>query len=117
MTLLEERNSDTIRGQTLLPDRHCRAALFSLGGIGKTRIALEYALKYKNANDTSVFWIHAATAARAEKSCLEIANLLGIPVWEDPKIDKLQLVKTWLEGKNSGNWVSQTMLCEQCLIR
>ena len=55
----------------------------------------------------SVFWIHAGTAVRVEKPCLEIAKLCNIPGLEDTKIDKLRLVKNWLEGKDSGKWVSQ----------
>ena len=64
-----------LEGKLCLPGRHCHAALVGLGGIGKTRIALEFALKYKYSDEMSVFWIHAGTAAQVEKSCLEIAKL------------------------------------------
>ncbi len=100
-----------LKGKLCLPGRHCRATLIRLGGIGKTRIALEYALKYRSSNAMSVFWIHACTAARVEKSCLEIAKMSAIPGVEDVRTDKVTLVKTWFEGKDSGNWVSPMVLC------
>ena len=64
---------------------------------------MEFALKYKDSDAMSVFGIHVGTAARVEKSCLGIARLVGIPGFGDPKIDKLHLVKIWLEGKTQGN--------------
>ena len=53
----------------------------------------------------SVFWIHAATAERMEKAYQEIAKKAGLIGAEDPKVDQFQLVKQWLEGEDSGNWL------------
>jgi tetratricopeptide (TPR) repeat protein len=73
--------------------------------VSKTRIALEFALKYKKSNSTSVFWIHASTASRIEKAYLDIAKKVKIEGWDsqDPKVDKLQLVKDWFESA-PGKW-------------
>ncbi|MCJ1271298.1 hypothetical protein MMC22_011198 [Lobaria immixta] len=88
-----------------VPNKHCRVALVGLGGIGKTRIALEYASKQENSDSVSVFWIHASTAERMEKAYREIAKEARLVGAEDPNVDQLRLVKKWLEREDSGKWV------------
>ena len=55
----------------------------------------------------SVFWVHAGSKPRFEKGYLDLAKEARIVGWNspDPAIDKLQLVKDWLQGKASGNWI------------
>lgn len=43
--------------------------------------------------------------SRVNKTCLEIAKNAKIPGWEDPKSNKLELVKDWLESARSGKWL------------
>ena len=69
----------------------------------KTRIALEYASKQRNIHSVSVFWVHASTPERMEKSYQDIAKEATLPGAEDPKVDQFQLVKRWLEGDDSGD--------------
>jgi NB-ARC domain len=71
----------------------------------KTRIALEAVHRWKEFH--SVFWVHAGTAQRIEKGYLDIAETVGIVGWDsqDPRIDKLRLVKDWLEKPTSGPWI------------
>ena len=113
-----------------VPNKVCRVALVGLGGIGyvtcsrsfvmiilhttisfvlilirKTRIALEYVSKHEKSDSLSVFWVHASTADRMEKAYQEIAKEARLFGAEDPKVDQFQLVKHWLEGNDSGNWV------------
>lgn len=71
----------------------------------RTRIALESTSKHENSGSVSVFWVHASTAERMEKAYQEIAKDARLAGAEDPKVDQLQLVKEWLEDKDSGNWV------------
>ncbi|KAI9728804.1 MAG: hypothetical protein M1834_007190 [Cirrosporium novae-zelandiae] len=85
--------------------KHCRVALFGLGGIGKTRIALEYANRLRRYEDVSVFWIHASSVARIEQVYFDIAAKNDIPGYQDPKSDKLQIVKDWFQGEHSGKWL------------
>ena len=40
-----------------------------------------------------------------EKAYQEIAKRARLFAAEDPKVDQLQLVKRWLESKDSGDWV------------
>ncbi|RDW56465.1 hypothetical protein BP6252_14138 [Coleophoma cylindrospora] len=86
-------------------NKHCRAALVGLGGIGKTRIALEYAYRLESSELLSVFWIHASSNARLEKACLEIAKLAKISGWNNPTREKPDLVKAWLESTQPGKWL------------
>ena len=49
--------------------------------------------------------MHAGTAARLDKNFQEIAQKIGIRGFEDPNVDKLDLIKNWLEGDRSGRWL------------
>ena len=52
-----------------------------------------------------VFWVHAATAERFEQGYKSIATTLELPGWNDPKIDVLCLVSSWLGDVNNGRWL------------
>ena len=52
-----------------------------------------------------MFWIHASSRSRVNKTCLEIAKNAKIPGWDDPKTNKLELVSEWLESPRSGRWI------------
>lgn len=43
--------------------------------------------------------------SRVNRTCLEIAKNAKISGWEDPKSNKLELVKEWLESPRSGKWI------------
>ena len=86
--------------------KHNRAALVGLGGTGKTGIAIEYVYRaHEDFPKLAVFWVHAATKARFTKSFGEIAMILDLPGRDDPKIDVLSLVQTWLKSSNNRPWL------------
>ena len=72
----------------------------------KTEIALAYVhyvlAEYPN---ILVFWIHASTKERFEHAYNEIAKGCRIPGCNNPKTDKLALVKAWLERKSERRWL------------
>ena len=53
-----------------------RVALFGLGGVGKTQIALEYCFRYKQDYDY-IFWMSSADETRLLSSFAEVATLTG----------------------------------------
>ncbi|KAK3360381.1 hypothetical protein B0T25DRAFT_473595 [Lasiosphaeria hispida] len=93
--------------QQLFPSAsQSRIALFGLGGIGKTQVALEYSYWLRKAHpNVSVFWVHASNAGRFRQAYTSIAQECQIPGHNDPNADLLPLVKMWLEGKNCGRWL------------
>ncbi|CAF3536662.1 unnamed protein product [Fusarium graminearum] len=85
---------------------HRRAALYGLGGVGKTQIALAYSYWLQNVSQgTSVFWVHASSAERFSEAYSKIAKACKIPGHDDPSFDALSVVKDWLESDESGRWM------------
>ncbi|PYH36551.1 kinesin [Aspergillus neoniger CBS 115656] len=83
---------------------HSRVALYGLGGVGKTQIAIELAHQVHEAHpDASVFWIHANSINRFQESYYHLIKECGIESPEDKPQD-LMLVKQWLE-KQCKRWL------------
>jgi tetratricopeptide (TPR) repeat protein/DNA-binding XRE family transcriptional regulator len=71
-------------------------ALFGLGGIGKTRTAVEYAFRYSSAYE-NVFWMRAATRETLAADFVALAAWLDLP--QKKAQDQKQVVaavKRWL---------------------
>lgn len=139
MSLLFRRNHKFV-GRTdilhdlerrLFLDEECHEiAVYSLGGIGKTQIALEFANFVSETHQgVSVLWIVALSQVTVEKSFMEIAGLLGLHQEsskqdgnQEPTVldiesngshasrssnqeDVKQLVKRHLEAQNRSRWL------------
>ncbi|KAH0536549.1 hypothetical protein FGG08_006579 [Glutinoglossum americanum] len=88
------------------PNSNRCLALWGLGGVGKSRIALEYASRYRTKwPQDSVYWVHASNHRRVEQSYREIAKAACLQGTEDPKANILWLVKNWLRSKEAGRWL------------
>ncbi|KAI1433920.1 hypothetical protein GGR50DRAFT_704951 [Xylaria sp. CBS 124048] len=82
-----------------------RVAIYGLGGIGKTQIAISYIFRLREEYpDMSIFWVHASSVERFRQAYDSIAEECEIQGRNDPKEDILLLVKKWLESKASGQW-------------
>lgn len=57
---------------------YCSAALWGLGGSGKTQIALNYAYNRCDKGTCSVFWVHADSEATFSQDYKTIAQALGV---------------------------------------
>ena len=56
-------------------------------------------------SETSVFWIHAASAERMRSASRDIAKKLGVSGWDNPNLEILELLKVWFESEQSGRWL------------
>ncbi|MCJ1379890.1 hypothetical protein MMC17_002993 [Xylographa soralifera] len=82
-------------------------AIYGLGGVGKTEILLQYAYRYRQrAQIRPVFWVSAISSSRFRDTYRGIAEKLKLVNGDkDREMDVLQLVKTALEKKGSGEWL------------
>jgi tetratricopeptide (TPR) repeat protein len=72
----------------------------------KSQIAIEYAYRQQEECPQKwIFWVHAGSAARFEKSYRDIAAVVKLPGLDDPKTDILGRVFQWLKGADSGEWL------------
>ncbi|CAH0021545.1 unnamed protein product [Clonostachys rhizophaga] len=78
------------------------AALWGLGGSGKTQIALQYAYQRWDARDCSVFWVHADMEATFIQDYKTIARKLGLDDIENEENlmeavrDKIESLESWV---------------------
>ncbi|KAL4929570.1 uncharacterized protein BDV17DRAFT_298019 [Aspergillus undulatus] len=80
-----------------------RIALFGLGGVGKSQIAIEVAHRIWTEHHASVFWVSASSIDRFREGYNTIFDEY-ISSEADAKCDKLLAVKEWLEGEHD-KWI------------
>ncbi|RKL43739.1 hypothetical protein BFJ70_g4054 [Fusarium oxysporum] len=96
---------ESLRQELSLKRSHAVAALFGLGGTGKTQIALAYVHETHAQNpDLSVFWVYASNTERMRQSYAMIIQQFEIPRGENDLSD-LELVKRWLEAEFHRPWL------------
>ncbi|KAF3933382.1 hypothetical protein ABW19_dt0205873 [Dactylella cylindrospora] len=81
------------------PSENRRAVLHGLGGVGKTRVTLEYINKSKDHYD-AIFWISADTPIKLTQGFLKVSRKLGLSPEDDEAQDSIAAkskVKDWLE--------------------
>lgn len=87
------------------PNGSRRVAVVGLGGVGKSRLALELAHRAESQLERrSIFWVRATDALTFEKDFFEIGKKLKIPGIEDEKADYKGLV-TQVLSQDSGDWL------------
>ncbi|UPX11168.1 uncharacterized protein EKO05_0001790 [Ascochyta rabiei] len=98
------RDKQFIDRGTLLDEIHercglpnARIALVGLGGVGKSQLAIEHAWRTRETSSTTwVFWAHASSAARLERSFHDIADRVKAAGRENTETNIFKLVHDWL---------------------
>ena len=94
------------RIETQLTEGNHRAALAGIGGVGKSRIAIQYSYRHRQLHPNGhVFWVHGGSKSRFESDYRNIARLLDLPGREDPDVNALRLVTDWLSDEGNGSWL------------
>lgn len=82
-----------------------RIAIFGLGGIGKTQIALELAYQTRELYpDCAIFWLPAVDVESLQQAYQTVADQLEIGL-DDTKEDIKSVVKDHLGKPSSGRWL------------
>lgn len=85
-------------------DHQRRAALFGLGGVGKSQLAIEFAYRYRSEHPSdAILWIHAGSEERFRQSFVDVARECSIP--NADKTDALKLTVAWLKSHESPPWL------------
>jgi len=83
---------------------HRRAALYGLGGVGKTQVALEYVHRQVD-SECHVFWVNGGSWATFSRDYRYISTRVGLLVIDDKEDETFLRLKDWLESEDSGDWV------------
>ncbi|GFF30843.1 hypothetical protein IFM61606_10601 [Aspergillus udagawae] len=95
---------DTLEQSILRSRGPTKSAIYGLGGIGKTQIALELAYRMREkVPGSSIFWIPCTSYENVEQAYLGVALCLGMTDIK-PAAVKDQ-VKTFLSQEHSGKWL------------
>ena len=83
-----------------------KVAIFGLGGVGKTQIALELAYRTQERYpECSIFWVPATNSESLQQAYLEIGRQLRIPGLEQKQDDVKKLVQRYLSDESAGRWL------------
>ena len=90
-------------------DEPTRFALYSMPGMGKTQLALQYAVSsYSRRRYTLIFWISGATIEKLNQGLAKILLLVGHPDRDHPdQSTRLTSARRWLEESdtNGNKWL------------
>lgn len=83
---------------------HRRVAIYGLGGVGKSQIAIEFAYQYhQHQGECAIFWIHASNEDRFRHSYSQIARACNIFCQDGPQ--QLEAVRDWLRSGQMPHWL------------
>ncbi|KAL4972996.1 hypothetical protein BDW66DRAFT_154205 [Aspergillus desertorum] len=81
-----------------------KIAIYGLGGIGKTQVALEIAYRTREQiPECSIFWIPCTSIETVDQAYMDIASNLRIMVVEPSKVK--EQVKAYLSRPEAGRWL------------
>ena len=97
---------DAVEGKLFKVGYSSRVAITGLGGIGKTRTALEIAYRVKDRHpNCSVFWIVATSLPTLQQSFSYIGQQMHISALEQQEANLPKLVRDHLSRNCAGKWL------------
>ncbi|KAJ5938174.1 hypothetical protein N7454_004516 [Penicillium verhagenii] len=100
-----ESTLDELKEKLFLEPSTKKLALFGLGGIGKTQVALQLARWVRaHVPDCSVLWAPALSLGSFEQACSQIAKELQIPLNADGE-SAMESVQRYLSSDKAGKWL------------
>lgn len=97
---------DQLETTLFAKDSPPKTAIFGLGGIGKTQIALELAYRIKERHPRcSVFWLPATDVETLQQAFTNLAQELGVPEIEKDQANAKKLVQRYLSQQRAGQWL------------
>ena len=100
------RMDNYLRGPRNEPRVHS-LALYGLGGVGKSHVALKYA-HTRSAHYSAILWIHSASPTAIAQSFTDIALLLKLPQAERSKPEENRLLLLgWLQRTSKSVWTNK----------
>lgn len=100
--ILEQVREQLRSGMTAVVPQH--QALFGLGGVGKTQIALEYVHRFMADYDL-VWWVSAEHVDNVVASLAELGSLIGAPGGEDMALASQETVRMLSRGNPTKRWI------------
>ncbi|KAJ5089799.1 hypothetical protein N7532_008483 [Penicillium argentinense] len=103
-----ESTLDELKQKLFLQPNTEKIALFGLGGIGKTQVALQLARWAKtHIQDCSVFWAPALSLESFEQACSQIArSFKELQIHQNPDDESaMELVHRQLSSDKAGKWL------------
>ncbi|MCJ1470163.1 hypothetical protein MMC07_008808, partial [Pseudocyphellaria aurata] len=88
------------------PYQCTKFAIFGLGGVGKTQVALELAYRMRDTYpECAIFWLPATNTESLQQAYMEIGRQLQIPGLDDKQADIQKLVQLHLSQENASQWL------------
>jgi tetratricopeptide (TPR) repeat protein len=95
-----------LRSALFTEHQPAKFAIYGLGGIGKTQIALELAYRAKETyHNCSVFWVPATSVESLQQAFENIGRQLRVPGLEDVRANVKKLVQRYLNQQSTGQWL------------
>ncbi|KAE8390298.1 nucleoside phosphorylase domain-containing protein [Aspergillus alliaceus] len=100
------REDEVTRTEELImePNGPGKVAIYGLGGIGKTQIALELAYRMRNRDpECSIFWVTCTSYESVEQAYMSIASKLGMADIKPAEVK--EKIKAYLSQESAGKWL------------